>query len=105
MLQCVAVCCSVMQPKEKLFFQVCGAVWCSIDAVWCSIGAVCCSVLHCAAANKQAAFQVCIAVRCSVLKCAVVCCSVLQCAAARKHVVQCGVLCCSQKKTLFRYAL
>jgi len=44
MLQCVAVCCSVLQ---------CVAVWCSVlqcVAVWCSVlqcVAVCCSVLHC----------------------------------------------------------
>ena len=56
LLQCVAVCCSVVQ---------CGAVWCSV--LQCV--AVCCSVLQCGA------------VWCSVLQCVAVCCSVLQCVA------------------------
>ena len=77
MLQCAAVCCSVLQ---------CAAVCCSV--LQCA--AVCCSVLQCAA------------VCCSVLQCAAVCCSVLQCAAVFCSVFQCvavyvGVFQCTQK--------
>ena len=56
MLQCVAVCYSVLQ---------CVAVCCSV--LQCV--AVCCSVLQC------------VTVCCSVLQCVAVCCSVLQCVA------------------------
>ena len=56
MLQCVAVCCSVLQRV---------AVCCSV--LQCV--AVCCSMLQCVAA------------RCSVLQCVAVCRSVLQCVA------------------------
>ena len=89
MLQCVAVCCSVLQsaavrplpfsvarrpfvsyPPRHLSHppQRCVAV-CGCRVLQCA--AVCCSVLQCAAAC------------CSVLQRDAVCCSVLQCVAAR----------------------
>jgi len=54
-LQCVAVCCSVLQVSEVL----CGSRYHFIFWV------VCCGVLQC------------VAVCCSVLQCVVMCCSVL----------------------------
>ena len=80
MLQCVAVCRSVLR---------CVAVCCSVlqcAAVCRSVlqrAAVCCSVLQCAA------------VCCSVLQCMTVCCSVLQRAAVCCSVLQCAAVCCS----------
>jgi len=53
-LQCVAVCCSVLQ----------------------CVAAVRCSVLQCVAPDTSHVLQ-CVAVCCSVLQCGVVCCSVL----------------------------
>ena len=70
MLQCVAVCCIVLQRVAAC----CRVLQCI---------AVCCSVLQC------------IAVCCSVLQCVVVCCSVLQCVAACCSVLQCAVVHCS----------
>ena len=52
-LQCVAVCCSVLQSPKSLLFQIRIRKW-----------GVCCSVLQC------------VAVCCSVLQCVAVCCSV-----------------------------
>jgi len=77
-LQCVAVCCSVLQCEKGntmlgmpfaevadflLFSKVCVVVYCSV----LQRVAACCSVLQC------------VPVCCSVLQCIVVCCSVLQC--------------------------
>jgi len=76
-LQCVAVCCSVLQYA---------AVCCSV--LQCA--AVCCSVLQCTA------------VCCSVLQCAAVCCSVLQCAAVCCSVLQYVAVCCSVLQSLMR---
>jgi len=101
-LQCVAVCCSVLQTAIKRFPEV----WEKTIAIhldWRCITmelryssvlqrvAACCSVLQC------------IAVCCSVLPCVAVCCSVLQCVAvycsARQceccSVLQCVAMCCS----------
>jgi len=61
LLQCVAVCCSVLK---------CVAVCCSV--LQCV--PVCCSMLQC------------VAVCCSVLQCVAVCCSVLQCVAVCRSV-------------------
>ena len=71
MLQCAAVCCSMLQRVGR-------------SVVQCV--AVCCSVLQCVA--------VCLAV-CNVsppppTECVVVCCSVLQCVAVCCSVLQCG---------------
>jgi len=55
LLQCVAVCCSVLQQHMVLN---------QVDVLQ-YVAAVCCSVLHC------------VAVICSVLQCVAVCCSVL----------------------------
>ena len=63
MLQCAAVCCSVLQ---------CVAVCCSV--LQCV--AVCCSVLQC------------VAVCCSVLQCVAVCCSVLQCVCSTGYITK-----------------
>jgi len=90
MLQCIAVCCSVLQrvavyrspliawsiPKATPF----AAVYCSVlqylavlsNALQCV--AVCCSVLQC------------VAVCCSVLQCVAMCCSVLQCIAVTSFI-------------------
>ena len=78
-LQCVAVCCSVLQLSQCV--------------------AVCCSVLiqdglslifqQCVASGSDSSVAVC----CSVLQCVAVCCSVLQCVAVRCSVVQCVAVC------------
>ena len=60
-LQCVAVCCSVLHCIVECFVE-CTA---GHDGVLQCV-AVCCGVLHC------------VAVCCSVLQCVVVCCSVWQ---------------------------
>jgi len=74
MLQCITVCCSVLQ---------CVAVYYSV--LQCI--PVCCSVLQCVAVYysvlqcitvRRSVFQ-CVAVYSSVLQCITVCCSVLQC--------------------------
>ena len=68
MLQCGAVCCSVVR---------CGAEWCSV--VQCV--AVRCSLLQ-SVAEFRSMFQCvgqCVAVYYSLLQCVAVCCSVLQC--------------------------
>jgi len=62
-LQCVAVCCSVLQCVVATFH---GKE--TNESV-----AVCCSVLQC------------VAVCCSVLQCVAVCCRVLQCVVATFH--------------------
>ena len=64
MLQCVAVCCSVLQ--------------CFPLSLCCSVlqcVALCCSVLQCVAVRYSA--LECVGVCCSVLHCVAVCCSVL----------------------------
>ena len=65
-LQCVAVCCSVL---------LCAAVCCSV--LQCV--AVCCCVLLCVAVCCSA--LLCVAGCCCVLQCVAVCCNVLQCVA------------------------
>ena len=120
MLQCVAVCCSVLQcvtkqstttrhtrPVTNLKSSVthqksvlqCVAVWCSV--LQCV--AVCCSVLQCVVVycNVLQCVAVCCSVLqsvaecCSVLQCAAVCCSVLRCVAVCCSVLQCVAVCCS----------
>jgi len=73
-LQCVAVCCSVLQR----------AVACldcppkvATDIIVLQCVAVCCSVLQC------------VSMHCSALQCVAVCCSVLPCVAVCCHVLQC----------------
>jgi len=89
-LQCVAVCCSVLR---------CVAVCCSVlqcAAVCCGVlqcVAVCCSVLQCVAVCCSVLW--CVAVCCSVLQCVAVCFRVLQCVAVRYNVLQCVAVCCS----------
>ena len=63
-LQCVAVCCSLLQSVVMLVNPGYGGWRCGCCSVLPCV-AVCCSVLQCAA------------VSCSVLQCAAVCCSVL----------------------------
>jgi len=63
-LQCVAVCCSVLQCADSVFVSLAFSVSLVHQRV-----AVCCSVLQC------------VAVCCSVLQCVAVCCSELQCVA------------------------
>ena len=67
-LQCVAVCCRVLQCVDRRFSKL----W------WLGTG-VLILMLQCVAVCWQ-----CVAVCCSVLQCVAVCCSVLQCVV--KHV-------------------
>ena len=82
MLQCVAVCCHVLQyvPIGKNLFYRCITV--------------CCSVLQCVAVRPT--LHVCF----SVLQCVTVCCSVLQCVAVRPILhVCCSVLQCASVRS------
>jgi len=86
MLQCVAVCYSVVQFV---------AVW-LICSTWrggrhlLQCVAVCCSVLQCVLQyGVYAAHEEELDMCCSVLQCVVVCCSVLQCVAVCCSVLQC----------------
>ena len=97
MLQCVAVCCSVLQCVADAL--KCVAVRCSVLSVRCRVHYIAtCNItnifffyedifsnrcqLHshgtkqCVALDRR-----CVAVCCSVLQCVAVCCSVLQCVA------------------------
>ena len=75
MLQCVVVCCSVLQcvAMSSLIIKLSVAVLEDVCSVWQCV-AVCCSELQCAA------------VCCSVLQCVAMCCTVLQCVAVISRV-------------------
>ena len=75
MLQCVAVCYSVLQ---------CVAVDACLQLA---------QVLHLLPLLQCAAAATPVAVSCSVLQCAAVCCSVLQCVASYCSVLQCVAVC------------
>jgi len=80
-LQCVAVCCSVLQCVA-----VCCSVCCSVLQCVLQCVAVYCGVLQCVVVTslKEAAIRrvyLCCNMCCSVLQCVAVCCSVLQCVA------------------------
>jgi len=88
MLQCVAVCCSVLQCGHVS--SACCHVYIftphTPSYLMCVGVKVCCSVLQC------------VAVCCSVLQCVAVCCSVLQCVAVWSciYLLFVGVkVCCS----------
>jgi len=66
-LQCVAVCCSVLLSRYNKRHCACACLALRHIRYACCV--VCCSVLQC------------VAVCCSVLQCVAVCCSVLQCVA------------------------
>jgi len=90
-LQCVAVCCSVLQCVADSVLQ-CVAVCCGV--LRCV--AVCCSVLSSAADSCVAEGVLrCVAVCFSVLQCVAVCCSVLQCVAVCCSVLQSVAVCCN----------
>ena len=93
MLQCVAVCCSVLHWVLR---QQVGVLQCV---------AVCCSVLH-RVLRQQVGVLKCIAVCCSLLQCVAVCCSVFQCVAVCCSVLQCVAVCCSvlQRACTAQYA-
>jgi len=76
-LQCVAICCSVLQSVAVLSVKMHWSVPAYLRA------AVCCIVLYCV--------EVC----CIVLQCVAVCCSVLQRVVVCCSVLQRVVVCCS----------
>ena len=95
-LQCVAVCCSILLQCVTVCCSVlqCVAVCCSVLQVSMAIiRLLCCSVLQCVAVCYSV--LQCVAVRCSVLQCVAVCCSVLQCVAVCCSVLECVGVCCS----------
>ena len=77
LLQCVALCCSVLQRVTTCYsLSLCASGYCTV--LW---GVqICCRVMQCA--------SVCCSV-CSVLQCVAVCCSVLQCVAVCCTMLQC----------------
>jgi len=84
-LQCVALCCSVLHLICHKYQPHTLVVCCS--ALQCAV--VCCSVLRCVADRCR------VVVFCSVLQCVAQCCSVLQCVAVCCSVLQCAAVCCS----------
>jgi len=78
--QCVAACCTVLQPNN-------------VPHKITLYGAVCCRVLQCAAVCSSV--LQCVAVCCSVLQRVAACCSVLQRVAVCRRVLQCVAVCCS----------
>jgi len=78
MVQCVTVCCSVLQYVAVFIDGFCEALQCV---------AVCCSVFLVYHSVWQCVFQ-CVAVCCSVTGFLAVCCNVLQCVAACCSVLQ-----------------
>ena len=120
MLQCVAVCCSVLQGvaacsnvSSRLNIQGNSGV-CVVAFVECcrvlQFVAVCCRVMLCvevccSVLKRQLVPQfttenvcdngMCVAVCCSVLQCATLCCSVLQCVTVCYSVLQSITVCCS----------
>ena len=84
MLQCVAVCCNVLQlchicDAAAVYELLCIAVCCSV--LRCV--AVCCRMLQfCHMCDAEVVYELlCIAVCCVVLQCVALCCSVLTCVA------------------------
>ena len=78
MLQCVAMCCSVLQCRVGRFGML----------QYVAVCTMCCSVLN---LGVEVKYRVCVAV----LQCVAVCCSVLQTIAACYCVVLCGAMWCS----------
>jgi len=79
-LQCVEVCCSVLQCAAMCWEQFPNPYAYRLRASSSEEAknvAVCCSVLQCATVCCSKNVAVC----CSVLQCVAVCCSVLQCVA------------------------
>jgi len=73
-LQCVAMCCSVVQcgaVRHASFVEGHAGRWLLLRCVVLRCVAVYCSVLHC--------FALC----CTVLQCVAMCCTVVQCDAVR----------------------
>jgi len=105
-MQCVAVCCSVLQRADSAMQAVeakeerklCVAMCCSVlhnsegccSDFWCVT--VRCGVLWCVA---------CATVCCGVLRCVVVCCCVLQCDQFDVFVMHAGI--CSVLLTLLQH--
>jgi len=114
LLQCVAVCCSVLQCVDFAIhppdLRVCVLVRC-FARICCSVFAVCCSVLQCVAVccnERQLCDSTagslslrpgltlgtnllqCVAMCHSALRCVAVCWSVLECVGASCSVLQCA---------------
>jgi len=127
-LQCVAVCCSVLQCvadshstvplhlRSKSVLQWI-AVRYSVSQRMFSYATLCCSEWQCAAVCCR--LLQCVAVCCNVLQCVATCCSVLQCAATLysvlqffvfpaattavcRSVLQCYAVCCSSLSVLLQ---
>ena len=127
MLQCVAVCCSVLQRVALNILSTITGAHAVENAciVCCSVlqcVAVCCSVLQCVAVCCSActitgahtienAYMMC----CSVMQCVAVCCSVLQCVAVccstytitwARTVENVWIVCCSAlQRVAVKYTL
>jgi len=108
-VQCVALCCSVVQCVD-----VAGCNTLQHTATHCNTlrHAVCCSVLQCvamlqgatgaiSASNNGVHNKVTSAVCCSVLQRVAVCCSVLQCAAVCCNVLVCVAVCHRHNQRLY----
>jgi len=117
-LQCVAVCCSVLQSKVHTVSVLTRQETCMV---------VCCSVLPCVAVRcslvQSGAFQgthsistqkrrdvygsvlQSVAVCCRVLSCVAVWCSVLQCVAVRCSALQCVAVCCVSNYAQYQYSV
>jgi len=99
-LQCVVVCCSVLQRVAVcssgalcVHFQRLPGMLLQCVAACCSVVqrvAVCCIVLQRVLTSSRYVLQ-CVAVCCSVFQCVAVCCSVLQRVTVCCSVLQCVV--------------
>ena len=110
-LQCVAVCCNVLQKeriatticthtkeKEKVFVVCCSVSQCvamCYNVLQCVVeGENSHTNLHARKREKKKSFWG-VAVCCSLLQCIAMCCSVLQCVAVCCSALQCVAVCCS----------
>jgi len=88
-LQCITVCCSILQGHTRADQLQCVAVWYSVlqcITVCCSILQVLCVAVYCKDTLTQ--------INCSVLQCGTVCCSVLQCGTVYCSALQCVAVYC-----------
>jgi len=98
-LQCVAVCCSMLQ-----WVAVCYSVllqYVAMSYVRCVLlqsnaGCIAIHMLQCVTVCYSV--LQCVTVCCSVLQCVAVCCSVLQCIAVYSNLLQCVAVCCIVSK-------
>ena len=115
LLQCVAVCCIVLQYVAGVFQVCCSVTYQSASVLGskmshyntlqthlqrtCNTPSTHCNILQSVLGFSAGGVDVC----CNVLQCVVICCSVLQCVAVWCRVVQCVAVCCSMLQCVSVY--